>query len=252
MARMGKPGSYDDRRSLFAGRWEETRWLSERFRNDRGSDYVRSLVPYPVPEVHAAVVKVARRSPWLFAILAERFRVSGGVDELERLLRGEFYDVARQLIVPEQQIIATVRPQIILANERLMEHLKRQPETVFDLSPRKFEELIADLLVDFGYDVERRRRVMAARTFWPAWRRLTEDCCVWTRRSDIALTERSAWNWSEDCSEHSRTGASSGMLVTTSSFSPDAHAFQKRHQYKLALRDYGNVVRWIAAYKKKQ
>jgi restriction system protein len=39
------------------------------------------------------------------------------------------------------------------------------------------------------------------------------------------------------------------MLVTTSSFSPDATAFQQRHKYKLALRDYGNVVEWINDYK---
>jgi restriction endonuclease Mrr len=43
--------------------------------------------------------------------------------------------------------------------------------------------------------------------------------------------------------------ASSAMLITTSRFSPDAHAFQRRHQYKLALRDYGSVVQWIEGYK---
>jgi len=365
MARMGNPGSYDDRRSLFVGRWEETLWLSERFRNDRGcivivgppaigktalvehflasgrasrseaawirgwkpdleaevdallrrdrppaivviddadglsdqeldsitsrilnhkpvrqliiirrtpptttraeilhvgalslgaaSDYVRALVPYLLPEVHTAAVKVARISPWLFAILAERFRVSGGVDELERLLRGDLYEVARQLIVPEQQIIATVQPQIILANERLMEHLKRQPETMFDLPPRKFEELVADLLVDLGYDVE----------LTPATRDGGKDILAYMETPHgrlLCLVEAKRYRADRKVGVELVRGlygtladvdASSAMLVTTSSFSPDALAFQKRHQYKLALRDYGNVVQWIEAYKKK-
>jgi len=28
------------------------------------------------------------------------------------------------------------------------------------------------------------------------------------------------------------------MMVTTSSFSKDAHDFQKKHEYQLSLRDY--------------
>jgi len=42
--------------------------------------------------------------------------------------------------------------------------------------------------------------------------------------------------------------ANSAMLVTTSLFSPDAHAFQRKHEYQLALRDYGNVVDWIQGH----
>jgi HJR/Mrr/RecB family endonuclease len=43
--------------------------------------------------------------------------------------------------------------------------------------------------------------------------------------------------------------ANSAMLVTTSSFTPDAKEFQKKHQYQLSLKDYVNVVDWIKRYK---
>jgi Restriction endonuclease len=39
--------------------------------------------------------------------------------------------------------------------------------------------------------------------------------------------------------------ASSAMLVTTSSFTKDARAMEKRHQWQLALHDYIIVAEWI-------
>ena len=42
--------------------------------------------------------------------------------------------------------------------------------------------------------------------------------------------------------------ASSAMLVATSSFTSGAKAFQQKHQYKIALRDYSNIVQWIQGY----
>ena len=42
--------------------------------------------------------------------------------------------------------------------------------------------------------------------------------------------------------------ASSAMLVTTSSYSKDAQALQKKHKYELSLRDYTDVAGWIQRY----
>jgi HJR/Mrr/RecB family endonuclease len=42
--------------------------------------------------------------------------------------------------------------------------------------------------------------------------------------------------------------ASSAMLVTTSTYSKDAHAMQEKHQYQLSLRDYTDVAGWIQRY----
>ena len=42
--------------------------------------------------------------------------------------------------------------------------------------------------------------------------------------------------------------ATSGMLVTTTSFSNEACAMQRKHQYQLSLRDYTDVTSWIRHY----
>jgi hypothetical protein len=38
------------------------------------------------------------------------------------------------------------------------------------------------------------------------------------------------------------------MLVTTSSYSKDAHAFKKKHDYQLSLKEYTDVASWIQQY----
>jgi len=43
--------------------------------------------------------------------------------------------------------------------------------------------------------------------------------------------------------------ASSGMLVTTSSFTAGAKDFQNRHKYRLTLKDYSNVQQWISNHR---
>jgi restriction system protein len=131
--------------------------------------------------------------------------------------------------------------------------LKRQPQSVFQLPPRQFEELIAELLSDLGYDVELTPATrdggkgILAYMSTPHGRLL---CLVEAKkyRQDRSVgveLVRQLYGTLVDAD------ASSAMLVTTSSFSPEARAFQKRHEYKLALRDYGNVVQWIQDYGKR-
>jgi restriction endonuclease Mrr len=42
--------------------------------------------------------------------------------------------------------------------------------------------------------------------------------------------------------------ATSAMLVTTSSYSPNARAMQEKHKYQLSLKDYTDVAVWIQKY----
>ena len=42
--------------------------------------------------------------------------------------------------------------------------------------------------------------------------------------------------------------ATSAMLVTTSSYSPDARAMQEKYKYQLSLEDYTDVAVWIQKY----
>ena len=140
----------------------------------------------------------------------------------------------------------------MLANDALVERLRRQPDSIYELPPWKLEELVADLLADLGYEVgltqttrDGGKDILAQMTT-PHGKLL---CLVEAKkhRADRPVgveLVRQLYGTLIDAD------ATSAMLVTTSYFSSDARTFQQRHRYKLALRDYGNVVQWIDRYKK--
>ena len=213
---------------------------------------LRNLLGTDFPaEIIQLAATVASGLPLALGLLAELIRTRAP-HEINSLLRGELYDLNQQLILPEKELITEVKPRIMLANQALVENLRQQPDSMYQLQPRKFEELIAELLADLGYDVE----------LTPATRDGGKDILaqMTTPHGDVlCLVEvkkhradrpvgvelvRQLYGTLVDAD------ATSAMLVTTSSFSSDARMFQQRHQFKLALKDYADIVRWIDGYNK--
>lgn len=164
---------------------------------------------------------------------------------------GKLYGLRDQLVVPRQPIIPFVAPLIVTANDALIEKLKRVPDDLFKISPRKFEEIIADLLSDMGMEVELTPQTRDGGKDILAYMKteLGKFLCLveakrykGTRPVDVSLV-RSLFGTLVD---HKAT---SGMLVTTSRFSKEAKAFQENHKYQLSLKDYGDVVSWLLRYK---
>ena len=50
-------------------------------------------------------------------------------------------------------MLAVAKPVIISANEAMIVALKKQPKDIYKLTPRQYEELVAELFRDMGYDV---------------------------------------------------------------------------------------------------
>lgn len=197
------------------------------------------------------MIEQAGGLPLALHLLANQIR---GRDphEIARLLRGDIYKLNRQIIVPERTLITDVKPRIMMVNEALVERLRLHPQAMYDLPPRKFEELIAELLDDLGYEVELTpatgdggKDILAYMTT-PHGRVL---CLVEAKRYKrdhrvgVELV-RQLYGTLAD------SEATSAMLVTTSSFMPGARSFQQRHRYRLDLRDYGNIVEWIEGYRR--
>jgi hypothetical protein len=164
---------------------------------------------------------------------------------------GKLYGLKEQVVPSQKKIIPFVAPQIVTANDLLIERLKKAPDDLFKITPRQFEEVIADLLAGMGMEVE----------LTPATRDGGKDilaymktdigkflCLVETKQHNklrpvgVSLV-RSLYGTLVD---HQ---ANSGMLVTTSRFAEPAQAFQQRHKYQLLLKDYNDVVSWLLKHK---
>lgn len=202
------------------------------------------------PEIQQQIIAFAGGHPYLL-FLAGMTLQTVGVSGLADLLNGQIYNIAQTL--SDSKILTVAKPQIILANTNLILRLQREPKAIFDLTSRKFEEVLADLLKDMGYDVE----------LTQATRDGGRDILAWYNTPAariLCLVEAKRYRETHTVGvELVRTlfgtlhhyEANSAMLVTTSKFSPDARAFRQQHEYQLNLRDYSDVVNWIQSYKQK-
>lgn len=168
--------------------------------------------------------------------------------------QGKLYGLREQVIIaPHHGIINAIAPTIVTINDVLIEKLKRRPTDLFKITPRQFEEVIADLLTDMGMEVELTPQTRDGGKDILAYMDTELGkllCLVETKRHretrPVGVTlVRSLYGTVIDYD------ATSGMLVTTSRFTKDAQAFQQKHKYTLSLKDYSDVLSWILKYKQR-
>jgi len=132
-------------------------------------------------------------------------------------------------------------------SEKLTQYLLEHPNAIDDLSPRKFEELIAYLMEKHGYEVELTQQ--------------SRDGGV-----DIFALKRDAFGsflTIVDCKKYSITNpvgvglvrtmygtlsvekASHGIIATTSRFTKGAQDLAEQYKYQLSLKDHADIVKWI-------
>jgi Restriction endonuclease len=137
-------------------------------------------------------------------------------------------------------------------NEELVRHLAKHPEKMHALNPRTFEQLIAELFKDKGYDVELTPKTKDGGFDVRAFRREDVGTCltlIECKRYAPTLpvsVEIVRGLYGVSMSE----GATNGIIATTSHFTKGAKSFQAQNKYKLHLADFDNVKVWLETYKK--
>jgi restriction system protein len=171
--------------------------------------------------------------------------------QLRRVLTGDIYRLGG--VYPglsALQISRVAKPLIITDNERIIRGLKSRPEDLYSLSPRQFEEVIADLLQDMDYEVTLTQQtrdggkdILAAKKTELGDILCLVDAKRYSKSHKIGVSMvRTLLGTLADYQ------ATSAMLATTSSYSRDAHAMQEKHKYKLSLKDFADVVSWIQRF----
>lgn len=132
-------------------------------------------------------------------------------------------------------------------NDRLIAHLAAHPELLYELSSRRFEELVAELYSGAGFAVE----------LTPASGDGGVDVYA-VRRDDLGstLTVAQAKRYKPELKVEASvvrelfgtvhlTNASAGVLITTSSFQPGAQRLAEQHEWRLSLRDYARLQQML-------
>ncbi|MBO1628242.1 restriction endonuclease [Bacillus arachidis] len=136
-------------------------------------------------------------------------------------------------------------------NSQLIQYLARNPELMYQLEPRKFEELVAELFHKKGYEVELTPRTRDGGKDIYA---LKKDSIS----STLFLVEAKRYSKTNKVGVELVRGlygvkhaerANVGMLVTTSSFTKDAIEFASPLKYEMSLKDFSNLEEWLKEYK---
>ena len=143
----------------------------------------------------------------------------------------------------EKRVIVDIQA----VSDDVIRGLRADPRLLYELSPRRFEEIVADLLDRLGYDV----------TLTPASRDGGKDIYA-AQKGDLG-----SFLYIVECKKYApdhRVGvgllrslsgvvyserATAGILATTSFFTKDAMEYRKQLQFQLSLKDYVGLQGWL-------
>lgn len=176
----------------------------------------------------------------------------GDKQALLEALRAQRPGETKQSVSLYQQKIITPTQLILVEdiNDQLLTVLAKDPSLMYALAPRKFEELVARMFSDYGFDVE----------LTPATRDGGYDIFATLRNaatSFIALIECKRYAPSKPVGVEivrglygvtEREGANQGLVVTSSSFTRGAIEERARIGSRMALKDYQTLATWLHKY----
>ena len=149
------------------------------------------------------------------------------------------------------QSSASIISAVHAITTELIAYLAKHPEMLHDIRPRKFEELIAEILASYGWEVQLTpetkdggydlfaisRDISGVKTSWII------ECKKWRRDRPVGIgVVRQLYGTKV------KLEVANMMLATTSFFSQQVHK-EQLSRYDLELRDYEAILEWINAYK---
>lgn len=145
----------------------------------------------------------------------------------------------------QQQLLVV---QAITAD--LLKHLAREPRSVYQLPPRKFEELIAKLLEDQGCEVTLTKQtrdggydILGRMTTGPAPLLFLAECKRYAEGNPVGVeVVRSLYGVTE------MQRVNFGMIVTSSSFTRDAREEKLRIGPRMDLKEFTDLKAWLRRY----
>ena len=147
---------------------------------------------------------------------------------------------SKEIVYPSKEIIT----EVSIIKESIIDEIYKNPELVYNMSPRQFEELIAELYDKLGYKVELTKTTrdggkdIIIYSDGPTGHNMYYVECKMYKKDnkiDVELV-RSFYGVVE------ASRATAGILVTSSSFTKDAKEFEKQVYRRLTLLDYMDLL----------
>lgn len=135
-------------------------------------------------------------------------------------------------------------------DRRIAEEIARNPERLFSIDPRYFEDLMASVYADLDYEVRLTKRtsdggrdVIALSHKDYLTLKVLIECKRYARHRKVGVMQvRALFGVMED------EGATKALLATTSGFTRKAREFAERNIWKLQLADHDDIIRMVRSY----
>ncbi|MGC4076403.1 MAG: restriction endonuclease [Rubrivivax sp.] len=141
-------------------------------------------------------------------------------------------------------------PFISTIDDEIKKYFKKHPEKLYEISPRKFEELVASILKDLGFDVELTQatrdggRDIIAHVRNAVCSFLTHiECKRYAPENKVGVGIIR-----EVAGVHHIRKATKSIIVTTSFFSNDAIKEAQMMENQLDLKDFNDLKLWLQRY----
>lgn len=151
----------------------------------------------------------------------------------------------------ELPLFTPVKVELVGVSTILLNQLAEDPFLLYQVSPATFEEFICDRLFAMGFEPRRvgetnRKDGGVDVLFWP---RLKDafpflGAAQVKHHRDPNIKERPA-TVREFAGTISTHPFNAGILITNTSFTPDAEWFAREHAKLLRLRDFSDIRRWL-------
>ncbi|MFC1792727.1 restriction endonuclease [Planctomycetota bacterium] len=132
----------------------------------------------------------------------------------------------------------------------LKRYFHQHPERLYDLSPRKFEELIASILEDLGFDVHLTQATRDGGTDIIAYIRnaVCEFLTLVECKKYAADRKVGVGIIREVTGVHHLKRATKSLVVTTSFFTKNAIEEAKAIEHQIDLKNYEDIKQWLKEY----
>ena len=156
-------------------------------------------------------------------------------------------DAAGEAVAPEEPTHRQIVSDVVTVSEEFLRLLNSNPELLYELSPRGFEKLVAEILGRLGYEVELTpktrdggRDIIAAKKDHLGSFLYLVECKLYAADRPVGVRLVRELNGVVQAER-----ATAGILATTSYFSSDAREFQERIAFQLSLKDYLGIQDWL-------
>lgn len=157
----------------------------------------------------------------------------------------ELFEADEQPTQPEAAVLFSD------VNEELKQYFAKHPENLYDLTSRKFEELIASILKDFGFDVELTKATRdGGRDIIAYMKNAVCSYLTYVQCKKYAAENKVGVGIiREVAGVHHLRQPNKSLVVTTSFFTKDAVEEARKIEQQLGLKDYHAIKGWLANYR---